>query len=451
MSFKNINLNPYQFHKNSLKMDIKTLHQLFLKHKTLCIDTRKVVNGCIFLAIKGEKHNANQFAHEAIKNGAAYAIIDEPEYQINDQFILVDNTLQTLQELASFHCQSYQIPIIAIAGSNGKTTTKELITSVLSKKYRVLSTPGNYNNHIGLPLTILQITDYHKIAVIEMGANHIGENEFLCQIAQPTHGLVTNNGKDHLEGFGSMEGVVKSNSELYQFLLKNNGKAIVNANDQALMQMTIDLDNKLTYAANFKGRESTADVECFAEMLQPTIQFKLKNNPLSINSNLSGDYNFDNIAAAVAIGLLFDLTPSEIAEGIENYKPSNNRSEIIKKVRNTIYLDAYNANPSSMELAIKNFAAMPFGNKVLILGDMFELGKYAHEEHQNLVEYCVKLGLNNVYLCGDLFKQTQHDFISFSNTTDLKNYLAKEKILDANIFIKGSRSMKLETLLDVIE
>lgn len=432
-------------------MNIKTLHQLFLKHPTLCIDTRKVVEGCLFLALKGEKYNANEFAQEAINKGAAYAIIDEPAYQTSEKFILVENTLQTLQELASFHRQTFNIPVVAIVGSNGKTTTKELITSVLSQKYQVLATPGNYNNHIGLPLTILQLVDLHEIAIIEMGANHIGENEFLCQIAQPTHGLVTNNGKDHLEGFGSIEGVVKSNSELYDYLLKNNGIAFVNMHDDWLMRMASQLDNKVTYAANFEGRNKEASYTCYASQLQPSINFVIDKLSIGVKSQLSGDYNFDNIAAAVAIGLYFGLNDIQIALGIESYIPSNNRSEVIKKESNTIYLDAYNANPSSMEAAIRNFAAMPFDNKVLILGDMFELGKFAHQEHQNLVDYCVKLGLNKVYLCGDWFKQTQNNFLSFSDTMELKNYLTHQKLADANIFIKGSRSMKLETLLDVID
>lgn len=432
-------------------MNIESLHQLFLKHPTLCIDTRKVVEGCLFLALKGAKYNANEFAQEAINKGAAYAIIDEPAYQTSEKFILVENTLKTLQELASFHRQTFNIPVVAIVGSNGKTTTKELITSVLSQKYQVLATPGNYNNHIGLPLTILQLVDLHEIAIIEMGANHIGENEFLCQIAQPTHGLVTNNGKDHLEGFGSIEGVIKSNSELYYYLEKCNGVAFVNMHDDWLMQMSKMVGNRITYSANFDGKNPTAHFACYARTLQPTINFYIEDYPESVQSCLSGDYNFDNITAAVAIGLYFGLNFTQISQGIEKYKPSNNRSEVIKKEKNTIYLDAYNANPSSMEVAIRNFAAMPFDNKVLILGDMFELGKYAHEEHQNLVDYCVKLGLNKVYLCGDWFKQTQHNFLSFSNTMELKNYLTHQKLANANIFIKGSRSMQLETLLDIID
>ncbi len=432
-------------------MDITSLHQLFLKHPIVCTDTRKIAQDSLFFALKGEKFNANQFASQAISQGAAYAIIDEEQYKISEQYILVNDVLSTLQQLATFHRDTLKIPVIAIVGSNGKTTTKELVTSVLKQKFTVLATPGNFNNHIGLPLTMLQITKAHQIAVIEMGANHIGENEFLCQIAKPSHGIVTNNGKDHLEGFGDMEGVAKSNSELYYYLLKNNGLAFVNMHDEWLMRMARLLENKITYSANFEGKNAAAHFSCHARTLQPTINFYIEDYPESVQSCLSGDYNFDNITAAVAMGLYFGLNYTQIALGIESYKPSNNRSEVIKKESNTIYLDAYNANPSSMEVSIKNFAAMPFGNKVLILGDMFELGKYAEEEHQNLVNFCETLGLTNVLLCGDLFKNTKNNYTSFATTQECKLYLTDNKIVSSNVFMKGSRGMKLETLMEVID
>jgi len=430
-------------------MNISDLHQLYLKHPIICTDTRKIEQNCLFFALKGENFNANQFAKDAINSGASYAIIDDLTYQMNDQFILVDDVLKTLQELASYHRDTLKIPVIAIVGSNGKTTTKELITSVLSKNYNVLATPGNFNNHIGLPLTMLKINVTHEIAVIEMGANHVGENEFLCTIAKPNFGVVTNNGKDHLEGFGSLEGVALSNSELYYYLLKNNGIAFVNIHDEWLIRMARQLENKITYAANFEGRNLEATHSCFASNLQPNIEFVL--NEINIESRLSGDYNFDNIMVAVAMGLYFGLSAEQIKKGIENYVPSNNRSEVLKKGSNTIFLDAYNANPSSMEVSIKNFAAMPFSNKIVILGDMFELGKYAEEEHQNLVNLCSSLGLTNVYLCGDQFKNTKNSYLTFSSTALCKQYLNENKIFNANVFMKGSRGMKLETLLDVID
>lgn len=432
-------------------MNISELHTLFLKHPIICTDTRKISLGCLFFALKGDKYNANLFANEAIKNGAAYAIIDEKEFHLNEKTILVNNVLETLQQLAAFHRDSLKIPIIAIVGSNGKTTTKELITSVLKQKYHVIATPGNFNNHIGLPLTMLQITNQHELAIIEMGANHVGENAFLCEIAKPNYGVITNNGKDHLEGFGSMEGVAQSNSELYYYLLKNNGIAFVNANDEWLMRMARQLENKITYAANFEGRNGAAHTVCFAKNLQPTISFHIDNNKENITANLSGDYNFDNVTVAVAMGLYFKLKPNEISKGIESYFPTNNRSEIIKKQFNTIYMDAYNANPSSMEVALKSFSAMPFTKKTVILGDMFELGKYAEEEHQNMVDLCVSLNLKTVFLCGENFMKTKNNFHAFNTTNECKEFLKTNPLSETNVFMKGSRSMRLEELLVVID
>ncbi|MCF8429329.1 MAG: UDP-N-acetylmuramoyl-tripeptide--D-alanyl-D-alanine ligase [Bacteroidia bacterium] len=431
-------------------MNISELHELFLKHPTICTDTRKISLGCLFFALKGEKYNANQFANDAIKSGAAYAIIDEKKFHLDGKTILVNSVLETLQKLAAFHRETLKIPVIAIVGSNGKTTTKELITAVLKQKYNLISTPGNFNNHIGLPLTILQITNKHEIAVIEMGANHVGENAFLCEIAKPNYGVITNNGKDHLEGFGSMEGVAQSNSELYYYLLKNKGTAFVNANDEWLMRMARQLENKITYAGNFEGRKGEAHIVCYARTLQPTINFYIEKNGENITANLSGDYNFDNVTVAVAMGLHFKIKPNKICSGIEGYFPTNNRSEIIKKEFNTIYMDAYNANPSSMEVALKSFAAMPFTNKTVILGDMFELGKYTEEEHQNMVDLCVNLNLQNVYLCGDNFMKTKNNFHAFNTTNECKEFFKIHPLIGTNIFMKGSRSMRLEELLEVI-
>lgn len=431
-------------------MDIANLHQLFLNHPNICTDTRKISEGCLFFALKGDKYNANQFANDAIKSGAAYAIIDEKEFATNEKTILVNNVLETLQQLATFHRSTLKIPIIAIVGSNGKTTTKELITSVLKQKFQVIATPGNFNNHIGLPLTMLQINNEHEIAVIEMGANHVGENAFLCEIAQPNYGLVTNNGKDHLEGFGSMEGVANSNSELYYYLLKNQGISFVNANDEWLMRMSRLLENRMLYSANSNNNQAKTMFTCVANNLHPII-FHIDDLEETITANLSGDYNFENIAAAVAIGLYFKVSPNQIKAGVENYFPTNNRSQIIKKELNTIYMDAYNANPSSMEAALKSFGAMPLENKIIVLGDMFELGKYAEEEHQNMVNLCDKLNFKNVFLCGENFMKTKNNFHTFNTTNDCKEYIKTHQIKNTNVFMKGSRSMHLEDLLTVIE
>lgn len=429
-------------------MTIQEIYKLFLNNKSVCTDTRKITPGCIFFALKGTNFNGNKFAESALNSGASYAVIDEPTYKLSDRYILVSNALETLQQLSNYHRKQFNIPVIAIVGSNGKTTTKELITSVLSQNKNVLSTPGNFNNHIGLPLTLLMLNQQHNIAVIEMGANHVGENEFLCKLAEPTHGLITNNGKDHLEGFGSLEGVANSNSELYYYLLNHNGLAFVNANDEWLMRMANRLTQKITYAANDSIRNISADIVARAIQLQPEIKFIYKG--LTINSVLSGDYNFDNVMAAVAIGHQFNLSAEQIKQGIELYKPANLRSQVVNTLLNKIYLDAYNANPSSMEVSIKNFAQMPYSNKVLILGDMFELGDYAKQEHANIVSLCKQLNFKNVLLAGLAFYDTDCNYLKFKTTADLKNYLTENKLSGNCIFIKGSRSMKLESLLELL-
>ena len=431
-------------------MTIEQFYKIFLQHPIISTDTRKIEKGSLFFALKGERFNANTFAEQALEQGAAYAIIDEAAYKKSDKFVLVDDVLTFLQNLSKYHRQQLQIPMIAIVGSNGKTTTKELIHSVLSEKFVTLSTPGNFNNHIGLPLTLLMIKPEHQMAVIEMGANHVGENAFLCEIADPNFGLITNNGKDHLEGFGSIEGVAKSNSELYYYLIKNSGLAFVNAHDEWLLRMAARLENKKTYAGNFEGKEKPADYVAFASQLQPNIEFNIQQSS-SITSHLSGDYNFDNIMAAVALGLHFGMNEEEIKNGIEKYQPKNNRSQIIKTNKNTVYMDAYNANPSSMELAIKNTAMMPSLNKVFILGDMFELGAYAEAEHKNIIQLCQDLKLENVMLVGSEFKKyNTSTYTCFETTQEAKDSLTKSPLQESFVFIKGSRGMKLETLLEVL-
>ncbi|MCF8447028.1 MAG: UDP-N-acetylmuramoyl-tripeptide--D-alanyl-D-alanine ligase, partial [Bacteroidia bacterium] len=339
-------------------------------------------------------------------------------------------------------------PVIAIVGSNGKTTTKELITSVLQTKYNLLSTPGNFNNHIGLPLTLLMLKKEHQIAVIEMGANHVNENAFLCEIAVPSHGLVTNNGKDHLEGFGSMEGVIKSNAELFEYLEKHQGIAFVNCHDEVLMDKSKNIKTRVLYGNS--EQEKTSELETFikANYFQPTINFQLQG--LDINSPLSGDYNFDNILAAISIGLHFGLNQDEIKRGIESYSPKNLRSQLIEKESNRIFLDAYNANPSSMEASIRNFMAMPGENKVLILGDMFELGNFEEEEHQNMVQFCMNQNVKQAILVGKAFNKTQTNYQKFETTPEVIEFLKSNPIANSFVFLKGSRGMKIESLVDVL-
>jgi UDP-N-acetylmuramoyl-tripeptide--D-alanyl-D-alanine ligase len=433
-------------------MSSAQLYNLYLQHPSVCTDTRKITEGCLFFALKGPNFNANTFAAEALNKGAAYAIIDEAEYKTDDRCILVDDVLKALQDLAKHHRLQLNIPVIAIVGSNGKTTTKELITSVLAQQFNVLATPGNFNNHIGLPLTLLMLQKEHEVAVIEMGANHIGENAELCEIACPSLGLITNNGKDHLEGFGSIEGVAQSNSELYYYLLKNNGTAFVNANDEWLMRMASRLTQKIMYAANDDVKHAKAEYTGTADALRPEIVFTFQpSSGISIKSCLSGDYNFDNIMAAVAIGKHLGLSDEKIKKGVESYEPKNNRSQVLRKEQNTLYLDAYNANPSSMEASLKNFAAMPFGNKVAIIGDMFEMGSYAAQEHANMVAICKTLNLDEVWLVGEEFaKQEAPGMKQFRTTADAIAYVKEHPFTGKNIFMKGSRGMKLESLVEVI-
>lgn len=418
-------------------MTIPELYQLFVKHPIVCTDTRKLSAGCLFFALKGDNFNGNLFAKKAIEAGAAFVVIDENQTEMNGQYILVQNVLETLQNLASYHREQLNIPIIAIVGSNGKTSTKELITAVLQTQFKVLSTPGNFNNHIGLPLTLLMLQKSHQIGVIEMGANHENENALLCEIAKPSCGLVTNNGKDHLEGFGSLDGVIRSNSELYTYLAKHNGLAFVNGNDSVLLKESEPVKDRIIYQQNGQAKQ-----------LQPSILFSYEDQ--EINSCLSGDYNFDNILAALTIGKYFGLTSTQIKSGIESYQPQNLRSQWIQKAHNAIFLDAYNANPSSMELSIKNFIAMPGENKVLFLGDMFELGKYEDEEHQNLVNFCIQLGLKQIILVGKAFAKTSCNYIKFIETQEAADFIKQSNYIGYTFFLKGSRGMKMESLVDLI-
>ncbi|MBP9185908.1 MAG: UDP-N-acetylmuramoyl-tripeptide--D-alanyl-D-alanine ligase [Bacteroidia bacterium] len=431
-------------------MTLTELYAIYKEHPIICTDTRKITQGCLFFALKGPNYNANKFADEALNKGASFCIIDDAEYATNAKFILVDDALLALQQLANHHRKQLNIPVIAIVGSNGKTTTKELITAVLSTTFIVWATPGNFNNHIGLPLTLLQLTHQHQVAIIEMGANHVGENADLCAIAEPTLGIVTNNGMDHLEGFGDIEGVAKSNSELYYYLLKNSGTAFVNAHDEWLMRMSSRLKKCKTYAANTNLRNVTADYIGFANQLQPSISYKYEE--LLGTSVLSGDYNFDNIMAAIAIAKYLGVNNQNIVKGIESYQPTNNRSQWIKKEHNVIFMDAYNANPSSMEVALRNFAAMEHPHKVVIMGDMFEMGNYAKAEHQRMVDLCEGLKLNNVILVGEEFVNLNpNNKLAFKTTQQASEFIKQQFYKNCAFFIKGSRGMKLETLSDVIE
>lgn len=429
-------------------MDLDRIYKIFLENPIITSDSRNVPAGSIFFALKGANFNGNAFAVQALEQGAAYAVIDEKAYELNNRCILVEDVLNFLQLLANHHRRQLGIPVIGIVGSNGKTTTKELMAAVLQQKYRTLATPGNLNNHIGVPLTLLKLTREHEMAVIEMGANHLGENAALCEIAAPDYGLITNIGKDHLEGFGSLEGVAKASSELYYYLMQHGGTAFVNAHDEWLLRMAARLDKKKTYGTDAIG----ADYSCTLHQVRPHIEFSLAGGKQNIHSVLSGEYNFDNIMAAVAVGLHFGVSAEQIASAIAGYEPKNNRSQVIQRGGNTVYLDAYNANPSSMELSLRNFAANSFSNKIAILGDMFELGDYSDEEHHNMAKLASGLGLEELWLVGSNFAShaAAVGARSFASADEVKKHLAAIPGKGYNFFIKGSRGMKLETVLEAM-
>lgn len=427
-------------------MNIEALYAIYLKFPRICTDTRKIEVNSIFFALKGETFNGNEYAEKALTSGAVYAVVDEEKYIKDERYLLVDDVLKCLQQLAKFHRKKWGKPLIAVAGSNGKTTTKELIYSTLSTEKNVACTQGNFNNHIGVPLTILNINAQHEMAIIEIGANHKGENLFLCEIAAPDYVIVTNCGKDHLEGFGSLEGVIEANSEVYLYALENNSIAFVNADDPTLMENSSSIPKRILYSS---GLNVLADFCIQANQLRPEITFEF--NQIIVHSCLSGDYNFDNILAAFSIAKTFNISDQSLAQGIINYKPSNMRSQRFETASNRIFLDAYNANPSSMELALRNIAAEDI-HALCILGDMFELGAYAKQEHMHIVELCSnELALKNVILCGENFKNVdQNIYPSFLNVNEVKAFLENHKPMNKLIFIKGSRGMKLEQIVDCL-
>jgi UDP-N-acetylmuramoyl-tripeptide--D-alanyl-D-alanine ligase len=438
---------------------INQLYQLYLQHPVISTDTRKIAPGSLFFALKGDKFDANTFAQKAVEAGAAYAIIDNPEYATGEKFLLVDDALTTLQNLAAYHRSQLTIPVIGLTGTNGKTTTKELINAVLSQKFKTLATQGNLNNHIGVPLTILTIDSSHQMAVIEMGANHQKEIALLCTIAQPTHGLITNVGKAHLEGFGGVEGVKKGKGELYDYLKSESRVAFVNSDDTTLLEMqkARDLKNVVYY-----GKNGHADNLVSGKLLDnsPFLTFKWhdrKSSSYNVKSQLTGSYNLDNILAAICIGSFFGLDSDEINQGIEGYQPKNNRSQITKTATNTLICDFYNANPSSMFVAIENMDKVQANHKVMILGDMFEMGAESAVEHTAVIEKAMSANVDERIFIGKDFssQQTEVDNTNLINTTfymtaeDAIIGLKTNPITNATILIKGSRGMALERLVEL--
>jgi UDP-N-acetylmuramoyl-tripeptide--D-alanyl-D-alanine ligase len=431
-----------------MKNTASELYKLFTGFPKVSTDTRKEIKDSIFFALKGENFNGNEFAETAIKNGAAYAIIDDEEIKINNKYILVDDVLKTLQELAKYHREYFSISVIGITGSNGKTTTKELINAVLSKKYNIIATSGNLNNHIGVPLTILSITKKTEIAVVEIGANHIGEISELCKIAKPNFGIITNIGKAHLEGFGSIERIIKAKTELYNYIRSVNGKLFVNIDNLLLNQLS-DKIHRVTYG-------TASNAECLIKLLEANpfvqLEWNTADKQYIINSKLIGSYNFENIQAAICIGNYFKVEPGKIIDAIENYEPENNRSQIIESLNNKIILDAYNANPDSMKVSINNFAEMPFKNKILIIGDMLELGNQSVEEHQNVLNIIGNHNYSKVLLIGEEFSSvnSNKNWNTFKTTKEAFEWLKNNPVENASILIKASRLMKLEQLVEVL-
>uniref|UniRef100_UPI0029341D42 UDP-N-acetylmuramoyl-tripeptide--D-alanyl-D- alanine ligase n=1 Tax=Lacinutrix jangbogonensis TaxID=1469557 RepID=UPI0029341D42 len=427
-------------------MKTEQLHTLYLNCTGVSTDTRKVSPNTMFFALKGANFNGNTFAEQALKSGAKYVIIDELEYKYSDKTILVNNVLETLQMLASYHRTYLNIPIIALTGSNGKTTTKELINAVLSKKYDITATIGNLNNHIGVPLTLLSMSRDTEIGIVEMGANHQKEIEFLCTIAKPDYGYITNFGKAHLEGFGGIKGVIKGKSELYIYLTENNKHIFVNADD------TLQKEKLSTYLRKF-GFSETDENYFRIEFIEanPFVTFKAENT--LFHSQLIGKYNFTNLCAALTIGKYFKVELNAIKQALENYAPTNNRSQIIEKRTHKIILDAYNANPTSMKAALEHFSDLKDEHKIAFLGDMFELGDDAKKEHLDISNLTNKLNIDAIYLIGENFYQTKNA------STKIKHYHSYEalkenfnsiKIKNATLLIKGSRGMALERILELL-
>lgn len=429
-----------------LLMMIGELYKIYQQYPSVQTDTRKLKTGDIFFALKGLNFNGNSFAREAIDIGAAYVVIDEKEYDIPGKTFLVPDVLSALQQLALHHRKQFDIPFIAITGSNGKTTTKELIHAVLSSTFKTYTTEGNLNNHIGVPLTILKIRPDAEMAVIEMGANHLKEIAGYCQIALPTHGLITNCGKAHLEGFGSEEGVRKGKGELFDYLRTlTHGFAFVMWDYDYLQEMSKGISGIIKYGTmdNDHVIGKTLPNENF---LKVQITQGLDNGIIS--TQLVGEYNLPNILAAVTVGKFFEVPEDKIRSAIENYAPSNSRSQLIEKDSNKIILDAYNANPSSMKLAIENFAKKRSENKILMLGAMAELGKQSLEEHQEIIDLIKKHSWKEVVLVGGDFLRLSHPFLSFENSLLAKKWFVDQHFKNGYILVKGSRSMQMEKILE---
>ncbi len=426
-------------------MQIEALYKIFQAHPSVQTDTRKLKKDDLYFALKGPNFNGNAFAQQALDAGAAYVIVDEPVNVEQGKAIVVDDVLRTLQLLAKHHRQQFSIPFIAITGSNGKTTTKELVHEVLSAAYKTYTTEGNLNNHIGIPLTILKVKTDAEMAVVEMGANHQKEIESYCTYTLPTHGLITNCGKAHLEGFGGVEGVRKGKGELFDFLRANNGTAFIMQDYDYLQQMSAGIPTVIAYGTTSAAQVTGNDAGS-TEFLQVHISKGAATG--IIKTHLVGEYNLPNVLAAVTIGKYFNVADEKIKQALENYMPSNSRSQLIEKDSNKIILDAYNANPTSMKAAIENFSKMEGAKKILMLGAMMELGEESIAEHESIIQLIGNYHWQNVVLVGGDYSKIKHPYIYFADSLQAKEWLAQQHLQNTQILVKGSRSMKMERVLE---
>lgn len=430
-------------------MNTDDLYALFLQHPSVTTDSRNVGENSVFFALRGDKFDGNRFARQALESGAALAVVDDPSVAGDDRYIVVDDALETLQQLAGYHRKKLGIPVIAITGTNGKTTTKELVTAVLRMKFNTGCTKGNLNNHIGVPLTLLSLDTNTRLGVVEMGASHPGEIAFLSRIADPDFGIITNVGKAHLEGFGSLEGVIETKSELYRYLEKKNGTIFLNADNHYLTNHAGQRIRKITY-----GKSNSAMIrgEILPSPVYLRMQVRFQGEKILLDTKLTGDYNFENVLAAAAVGSHFGISPADIQQAVGNYTPSNSRSQVICSGSNTIILDAYNANPSSMMASLDNLIRLDYPSKTVILGDMLELGDETAKEHQQVVDFLIPHTNISVYLVGSNFMLTKKpaSFRTFSNTGDLIDYIRINPILCSMVLIKGSHAIGLEKVTQYI-
>ena len=427
-------------------MSIIDLYDLFIHNPQITTDSRNCPKGSIFFALKGDKFDGNQYAGKALASGCVYAVIDNPDYYTDERTILVDNVLKTLQQLAHHHRKVLGLPIIGITGTNGKTTTKELLAAVLSTKFNLLYTEGNFNNHIGVPLTLLRLTHDHEMAVIEMGASHPGDIKELVDIVHPNYGIITNVGRAHLEGFGSFEGVIRTKGELYDYIRRSKGKIFIKKENEYLQSIAKGIE-QITYGNGDDAFASGQVVSC-----DPFLVFNWKQQGKlhTVETHMIGSYNLDNVLAAVAVGRFFKIPAERISRAIAAYEPTNNRSQFKKTDNNELIIDAYNANPSSMKVALDNFITMPVQPKAIILGDMRELGPTSDELHAEVVEQIKKGQFDKVFLCGEHFSKVGKEFSPFATTEAMVEELRKQPLKGYHILIKGSHSMGLEKLADIL-